>query len=282
MRRAAWLAVCLLLVLGGTTSSARAEAEISTIHLQNGGTIRGEIVVDMPGAPLTVMVAGQAMQIGRETIANIERPQATQSAAPPASSAAPIAVQPAPIAPPVYAPPVYAPPPVVAPAPLVAAPGGQLTLAVDRRGRAAMDPTWSPALQQLVLQRNDVAYTMKRKGLGSPIMMMSFGAIGVISTAIATTIVYNNYTSCVAGSTAYSYSSCDNTAPVGMGVGYGFGSALLAGGTTFLIVRIAKRKALQRRLALIDQDLRRFNVSPIAKLGIGGGSTGGLSLRASF
>jgi hypothetical protein len=66
-----------------------------------------------------------------------------------------------------------------------------------------------------------------------------------------------------------------------MGIGYGFGSALLASGATFLIVRILKRKALQRRLAVIDQDLRRFNVGPIAKLGVGGGM-GGLSLRASF
>jgi hypothetical protein len=267
------------MLMGGTVSSVRAEAEIATIHLLNGGTIRGEIVVDVPGAPLTVMVAGQAMQITRETIASVERPMASTSAAAPGP--APVAAQPAPIAPPVYGqPPVYAP--AAAPAP-IASVAGPYALAVDRRGRAAVDPTWSPAVQQLVLQRNDVAYTMKRKGLGSPIMMMSFGAIGVITTAVATTIVYNNYAECVGRTSAssFSYGSCDNTAPVGMGVGYGFGSALLAGGATFLVVRILKRKALQRRLALIDQDLRRFNVGPIAKLGAGGGM-GGVSLRASF
>jgi hypothetical protein len=104
----------------------------------------------------------------------------------------------------------------------------------------------------------------------------------VIGTGVATTLVYNNYSRCVSSSTsAYDYGSCDNTAPIGMGIGYGFGSALLAGGTTFLIVRIVKRKALQRRLALIDNDLRRFNVSPVAKFDVGGGMAG-LSLRASY
>ena len=134
-----------------------------------------------------------------------------------------------------------------------------------------------------MLQRNDVAHSMRRQGLGSSIAIMSVGAIAIISTAVATTLVYNNYTECVANAAnSYDYDSCRNSAPLGMGVGYAFGSAMFALGTTFLIVRIVKRKALQRRLAVIDQDLRRLNVAPMAKLSVGGGGTAGLSLRASF
>ena len=272
MRKALWLALCLSISIAAGTSSARAEAALSTIHLQNGGTIRGEIVVDVPGSPLTVMVAGQAMQITRDTIASIDGP-APVSPAPAAAPApaAPIAAPP-PAAPPVYvAPPVYAARPVYG-APMVApAPGGVL-----------VNASYSPEQQRLMLQRNDVAHSMRRKGLGAPIMMMSLGAVAVIGTAVATTLVYDNYTRCVANSTsAYDFETCDNTAPIGMGIGYGFGSGLFAGGTTFLVVRIIKRKSLQRRLALIDNDLRRFNVSPMARLNVNGG-TAGLSLRASF
>lgn len=269
MRKAVWLAVCLATLIAGEISPARAEAEVSTVHLQNGGTIRGEIVVDVPGSPLTIMVAGQAMQITRDTIASIDRPGAAS-----APAAAPAAA-PAPAAPPVYsAPPVYTAPPVYG-AP-VAAP------MIAPAPATMVNAGYSPEHQRLMLQRNEVAYSMKRKGLGSAITMLSVGAIAVIGTAAATTVVYNSYTDCVSRSvSAYDYGTCDNTAPIGMGIGYGLGSALLAGGTTFLIVRILKRKALQRRLALIDQDLRRFNVSPVARLNVSGG-TAGLSLRASF
>jgi hypothetical protein len=262
------------MMIAGDLSSAQAEAEISTIHLQNGGTIRGEIVVDVPGSPLTVMVAGQAMQITRDTIASIERP-APANAAPAADPAA--APAPAPAAAPVYAaPPVYSAAPVYARPPVAAAP------AVAAAPVSVANANWSPEAQQLVLQRNEVAYRMKRQGLGSAITLMAVGAIAVVSTAVATTLIYNNYTQCVAGaSNAYDYGNCDNSAPLGMGVGYGLGSALLAGGTTFMIVRIVKRKALQRRLAVIDNDLRRFNVAPVARLNMGGGMAG-LSLRTSF
>jgi hypothetical protein len=295
-RRASWVAVCMAVcAVGWGASRASAAPELTTIYLQNGGKLRGEIVIDMPGAPLTVMVAGQAIQIPRESIARIDA--GAQAPVP-----APYAAQPAPVAQPAPAPvgvamvaapaPMYgAPPgqpaqpaPMLAPAPM-AAPTGPLVLQIDRRGRAAIDANWTPELQQLVARRNDLSYSLKRKGLGAPIGMLSIGIIGIITTAAATTVAANNCVYDYDYDDYYYDDGCSDSIAVGMGIGYGISTALLAGGATFLMVRLLKKKSLKRQLALIDQDLQRFNVRAMAKVnGFGGknGSVAGLVLRASF
>jgi hypothetical protein len=216
------------------------------------------------------MVAGQAMQVARETIVRID---VAAAAGQPVAAPAPVyaaPVQPAPVM-------------VPAPAPVPAAPSGPFVLRFDRRGRAAIEPTWSPELQQLVQQRNDVAYAARRKGLGAPIAMLSLGAVVTVTTAIATTIAANNYASCLSDNVydTYSYETCEDRTAIGMGIGYTIGSLLMAGGATFLVVRIVRKKSLKRKLQVIDQSLARFNVTPVAKLNTFGGMAG-LSLRARF
>jgi hypothetical protein len=294
-RRASWVAVCMAVcALGFGASRASASAELTTIYLQNGGKLRGEIVMDVPGSPLTVVVAGQAIQVPRESIARIEGAGGVVAPAPaPAPYAAqpapaPVAVAPAPAPAPgatfVVAPPPGQPAPMMAPAPMTA-PTGPLVLQFDRYGRAAIDANWSPELQQLVARRNDASYKLKRKGLGAPISMLSLGALGIIITAAATTAAANN---CVYDYDYTDYSSYDNGChdriAIGMGVGYTISSLLFAGGATFLMVRLLKKKSLKRQVALIDADLARFNVRAMAKVkGLGSiGNVAGLTLSTRF
>jgi hypothetical protein len=277
------MAVC---ALGFSASRAGAATELSTIYLQNGGKLRGEIVIDMPGAPLTVVVAGQAMQVPRESIARIDSGAAAPAPAPyaaqpaPAAVAAPVAVAPAPVY--VVAPPPPQPAPVLAPAPPPAAPTGPLVLQFDASGRAAIDANWSPELQQLVQSRNDVAYSLKRKTLGGPVTMLSLGALGYIITAAATTAAANK---CASSYDYDDYDSCGDGIPIGAGIGYTVSTVFFIVGTASLISRIVQSKKLKHQLAMIDQNLQRFSVQPIARFnGFGRtpGAMAGLTLRASF
>jgi hypothetical protein len=127
---------------------------------------------------------------------------------------------------------------------------------------------------------------MKRKGLAAPITMLSLGAVGIIGTAVGAAAAASSYESCVAdNASSFSYTGCSNASGLVMAVGYSISSALFAGGGTFLLVRLLRRKSLKRQLAAIDQDLRRFNVAPIAQASSRAGArvrVAGLSLRASF
>lgn len=248
-RRLSWLLGMLLGSLLLHVGGARAESEVSTIYLNNGGKIRGEIVLDMPDAPLTVMVAGQAVQVARDTILRID------SGAP--SPADPAVTQAAPSTP---VAPVAAPVPVVAPAPATG-----MQLQYDRRGRAMIDSSWSPEMQRLVMERNDVALSVRRKGFTMPILMMTLGVVGYIGTAAGAAAASASYLSCVNDDPLYA-SDCSNSSHKIALAGYTISSLLMAGGTAFLVVRILRRSSMKRRLAGIDARLREFNVQPLAAI----------------
>lgn len=277
MKRVALLWVVLSMLV---CASAGAAPSVSTIYLNNGGMVRGEIVVDIPGAPLTVVVAGQSMQLQRADIMRIESASAT--AAPASETAAPaaapeLAAVPAPSAPVVTDAPVpVAPPPAPesaaiaptpSPAPIVApTPTGPITLQVDRRGRALLDSRWSPELQQLVMQRNDLAHSVRRNKLSGPIVMLSLGIVGFVGTAVAVNETNKAFQSCVADNPT-SYSDCDEGVPfVAAVTGYTISSALIVAGGTFMMVRLLKRKRLKLQLASVDQRLREHNVVTVAQV----------------
>ncbi len=268
VRRSLW-GILVLLWTGvmWSPASAGAQGEISTIYLREGGKVRGEIVIDIPGRPLTVQVGGQTLELARESIERIEAETAA-----PAPAAAPVAAAPAP-----------APAPMVAATPPAQATPEKTVLTVDRRGRAEIDPNWSPEVKSLVLHRNETTRELASKGYTGPIVLAAAGAGVYLFTAIASRVAFNSFEDCLNEEVQSlgDLDECkDRSVPIAR-AGYFLGTGLVVGGSIFFWTRWARRHRLQMDLNRIDMDLRQLNVVPLAARDRNGW-VGGAALRATF
>lgn len=229
------------------SAQAAPAGNVVTIRLTNGGSIRGTILVDMPGQPLVVESGGRTYEIERTQIVDVVR-DAAPAQPPPTWSGSPGSA------------PLVAPP---AAAPAVVPQGGQqLTLVPDRWGYALIDPSWDPRIVSLVHQRN-AAQRRTKTSFVLPAVLAGVGLVGIIGM----TVGYNRMLEgCVDDDYYDDYAECaDSANNIRIGV-TAFLGVVHAVGLALIVRAIVRRiggKSARRR---IDQELLQYNVVPSLEL----------------
>ncbi|MEZ4327830.1 MAG: hypothetical protein R3B40_21605 [Polyangiales bacterium] len=249
----------LALALAMTPSVAAAQQTV-TINLRDGGSVRGVVVVDIPGQPLVVDVGGgRTFEIRREDIISMNR--APEAVVGPSLAPAP-------------APPAPAAPAAMAPA------TGRVVLVPDRRGLAIVDPSWDPRVVDLVNRRNTASLRLRSKPT-APVILMGIGLLGMIATPITISRIE---TSCIEDNFADSsdLDEClSGLSEIRIGV-TAISAAMHLVGAGLLVRWIVRRMRARSERRHVDQELLEYDVMPSPQLSATGVTGGHLSFRLRF